>query len=1109
MTLTRLAFQSLRFYWRTQLGVLLGATLAAAILIGALAVGDSVRHTLELQALARIGKTEFSLVTQDRFFREQLARELAAEMKTQVAPLLVAQATISTPDNKHRANNVQVVGVDKRFFEIGGSSKNPLHDAGSDAIAVNERLADRLGIRVGEPVIVRMEEPSQVSRDAPLSGEANVSTALRAKVIAVASDAQFGRFSLQSNQVPSLTVFVPLKVLQKQLKRPDRANALLVSESSTLADANAALRKHFTLADAGLELRALPGKTFVELRTERVFLDPPIVEAVKQVSGEALGVLTYFVNELRHGEHTAPYSMVTALGSLGGNVAPAALAPLPSDLHDDEIVINQWLADDLAAKDGDEITLKYFVLADQRRLDEKSHAFRVRTVAPMEGAAADPTWMPPFPGISDAENCRDWEPGIPFDNTRIRPKDEDYWKKYRGTPKAFVSLSTGQKLWQNRFGNLTAVRWPAAPESAPALERALMAKIDPAKLGFVFQRVREQALAASSQSMDFGQLFIGFSFFLIVAALLLTAMLFVFNLEQRASETGLLLALGFTPRQVKRALLLEGLGIAVLGAFAGITGGIVYTKFTLHALTTVWRDAVGGTSFVFHIEPATLCIGAASSVLVAMCAMWFAVRGQARRPAAQLLSAGAEIENSGATASGWRASLGLWIGSASVLGAVATIAFAPHGQGEEAAETFFSAGSLLLIGGIAFAQRLFVRMSKTQRLATSLARVGMRGVSRRRGRSLATIGVLASGVFMVIAVSAFRQNPLADARERHSGTGGFALFAQSTLPVYEDLNDPKTRETFGIDERVMKDVSFVPLRVRDGDDASCLNLNRAMQPRVLGVRAEDLEKRGAFEFQSVIDKSPLADGWKLPDSTQADGAVPAIGDEQTVTWALGKKLGDAIDFTDDRGAIFHIRIVGVIAGSILQGSLIVSEKNFIARFPSSSGYRTFLIDAPADRADAVAQELSRALRDKGFEVVPSWKRLADFQAVENTYLAIFQALGGLGLLLGSVGLAIVVLRNVLERRSEFALMQALGFQRRELQRLVLSEHWLLIALGVVIGVMSAIAAVLPSMASPGTNRSFASMAMLVCALAFGGALWTWIAARVALRGQLLDALRNE
>ncbi len=972
---------------------------------------------------------------------------------------------------------------------------------------------------------------------------------LRAKLKAIAGDAQFGRFSLQANQVAPLTVFVPLKTLQQQLKRPDRANALLVGvpkedfaghevahphsarirkygRENLLKLATLWLHSAFKLDDAGVELHAVRENQALELRTERVFLDPVIAEVASHVSGETVSALTYFVNELRHGERATPYSMVTALAARSDvtGVAPelvtpkhspahAAIAPVPSDLRDDEIVINSWLADDLAAKAGDEITLKYFVLADQRGLEEKSHVFKVRGVVPMEGAAADPSWMPPFPGITDAENCREWEPGIPFDNTRIRPKDEEYWKKYRGTPKAFMSLAMGQRLWQNRFGNLTAIRFPSEPSKwnaehrAEEIERAITERIDPAQLGFVLRPLREQALNASGQSMDFGQLFIGFSFFLIVAALLLTAMLFVFNLEQRAEEIGVLLALGFSPGQVKRTLLLEGLGLATLGALAGIGGGIVYTKLTLRALATVWRGAVGDTAFSFHLAPSSLAFGAAASVLAAMGAMWFAVRGQTRRPTAQLLSAGAEQGSS--PAAGWRGALGLRLGVASIGGAGAMIAFAPRGQGEEAAETFFSAGSLLLIGGIALAQCLFVRMSKTQRLATSLSRVGMRGAARRRGRSLTTIGVLASGVFMVIAVSAFRQNPLTGARERHSGTGGFALFAQATLPIYENLNNLKARESFGLGETALRNVSFVSMRVREGDDASCLNLNRAMQPRLLGVRPDELQSRHAFTFQSTIDQASPAEGWRLLDSASTDGTVLAIGDEQTVRWALGKKQGDTIEFTDEHGAHFRIRIVGVLAGSILQGSLVISEKNFVARFPSFAGARAFLIDTPVERADAVAQELSRGLRDKGFEVVPAWRRLADFQAVENTYLAIFQALGGLGLLLGSVGLAIVVLRNALERRGEFALMQAVGFERRELQRLLLSEHWLLIALGVLIGVLAAVAAVLPALVSPGANRSFAEMAGLVGVLAFGGVLWTWLAARAALRGPLLDSLRNE
>jgi putative ABC transport system permease protein len=47
MNLRTLARRSLRHYFRAHLGVLAGATLAAAVLIGALAVGDSVKGSLK------------------------------------------------------------------------------------------------------------------------------------------------------------------------------------------------------------------------------------------------------------------------------------------------------------------------------------------------------------------------------------------------------------------------------------------------------------------------------------------------------------------------------------------------------------------------------------------------------------------------------------------------------------------------------------------------------------------------------------------------------------------------------------------------------------------------------------------------------------------------------------------------------------------------------------------------------------------------------------------------------------------------------------------------------------------------------------------------------
>jgi putative ABC transport system permease protein len=244
-------------------------------------------------------------------------------------------------------------------------------------------------------------------------------------------------------------------------------------------------------------------------------------------------------------------------------------------------------------------------------------------------------------------------------------------------------------------------------------------------------------------------------------------------------------------------------------------------------------------------------------------------------------------------------------------------------------------------------------------------------------------------------------------------------------------------------------------------------------------------------------------------TSAATNEVAAIGDANSIQWALGKKIGDTLDFVDERGQAFKLRLVGTVANSILQGSLIIDEAEFVKRFPSESGYRMFLIDAPSNRLAKVSAALSRAMQDAGLELTPAARRLAQFNAVQNTYLRTFQILGGLGLLLGSIGLGVVVLRNVLERRGELGLLLAVGFRARAVQRLVLTEHAALLGLGLTLGIAAAAVAVLPALLSPGERLPYGSLALTLGAVLANGALWTWLATRYALRGELLAALRNE
>jgi ABC-type antimicrobial peptide transport system permease subunit len=1039
MNFRRLIIRSLVHYWPSQLGVAMAAAVATAVLVGALVVGDSVRASLLHIALARLGDTQLAMTPGDRMFTVALADKING------VPVLALPGVAIVGGGAKRVPQVNVLGVDERFWKLGNT------DSPGDKLVINRRLADQLDATVGDRVLLRLAKPSALPRDVPLGADTEQSITLTMPLGAIADDEQFGRFSLQSSQIPPFNAFVPLKLLQDKVEQPGRANMLLIDET----DGAAALKNSWTLADIGLEVRTLEAQQAIEMRSDRVFIDDVIAEAAPT---GATPVLTYFVNDLAHGDRHTPYSMVTAR----------------PDINQGDIVVTDWLAEDLSAQVGDKLTLRYFILGDNGRLDEQSETFRVSKIVPVEAPGGDRELMPDFPGLADVDDALDWEPGIPIDLERIRDKDETYWDEHRGAPKAFVNLDWAQEHWGNRFGKLTALRWPTESHDAEAIAAAFRERFDPAAIGLVFRDVRMPALDASQQGTDFGGLFIGLSFFLIVAALLLTGLMFAFGVEQRTTEIGLLRALGFTPGRIKKLWLIEGGSLAMIGAIVGVPLGIAYTKMVLTALNTQWQDAVAQTTLEYHAGGMTLVIGAASGLIAAVVAMAWALRRQGRAPIRALLNASFGFDSSPARR-GHVSLITAIICGASAIGAIGWAISA----NEMTPDTFFSAGSLLLIAGLCACGWL-MRGSSTGDTLT-LRQLSWRNSTRRRGRSLATITMLACAVFLIVSINAFRHDP---SHVSDAATGGFELFAQTTLPVYPEA----LRDVEAIDG-----ASVMAIGLRAGDEASCLNLNRPQTPPLLGVVPGRM-KSSAFEAD-----------WALLQSHDGD-AVPALVDAAVAQWILHKTVGDTIDYIDEAGQVFAVKIVGTLPASVLQGYLVINEADLRRRYPSTGGYSVMLIDAPADRVNAVSEDVQRVLADYGVTIMTTTGRMMLFSAVENTYLSIFAMLGGLGLLLGSIGLGLVVMRNVLERRAELAVMRSLGFAQSKLRGLVLREHAGLLGLGLVIGLIAAGVAIAPA---PGSRSSLSTIALTLGVVLISGLVWTAAATWAALRGRMIDALRNE
>jgi ABC-type antimicrobial peptide transport system permease subunit len=208
-----------------------------------------------------------------------------------------------------------------------------------------------------------------------------------------------------------------------------------------------------------------------------------------------------------------------------------------------------------------------------------------------------------------------------------------------------------------------------------------------------------------------------------------------------------------------------------------------------------------------------------------------------------------------------------------------------------------------------------------------------------------------------------------------------------------------------------------------------------------------------------------------------------------------------------------LRFVGALRDSVLQGQLIMGEEQFVRLFPGQHGFRFFLVDAPdvrtAEAAGQLAQGIEKALGPYGGDAVSTAERLAAFHRVENTYLSTFQALGALGLLLGTIGLATVMFRNVLERRRELALLRAVGYNARHVSVMVLSETMLLLGVGMAAGIGCAVLAIAPAWLSRGGSAPGAGLFALLGAVLLVGLLSSMVATRAAMKGEVLEALRAE
>ncbi|HYO26537.1 MAG TPA: ABC transporter permease, partial [Lacipirellulaceae bacterium] len=473
----------------------------------------------------------------------------------------------------------------------------------------------------------------------------------------------------------------------------------------------------------------------------------------------------------------------------------------------------------------------------------------------------------------------------------VRAQDEASWDERRTTPKAFVSYGLAASLWATRWGTASVLRLPRRADTPEQLAYQLRQALRPSEMGVSILPVKSIALAASAGTTPFDGLFLGFSFFLMASAVMLTVLLFRLGVEGRAREVGLLLAAGMSPGRLRRLLLGEALAVAAMGAVLGAAAGVGYARLMIHGLNTWWVEATTTPFLELHVTPRSLLAGTAAGLGVALLTMMWSLRRFSRLPARQLLAGDAQPGLDHRRRAARRRA---WLPPACFLGALALGLLATTRQGEAQAGAFFGGGVLALVGILVAVGRRLREPTLRAPAGLGLGGIALRNARRNPSRTMLSLALAATASFLIVALSAFRLAPT----ER--GTGGFDLLATADLPLHFDLNTAAGRDQLGLsaqDSERLARATTVAFRVNDGEDASCLNLYQTTQPRILGAPPA-LAESSRFQWAmarpaTAGEPTPQGDAapWRLLDATlgnDADGRpiIPMVLDRNTAFYSL-------------------------------------------------------------------------------------------------------------------------------------------------------------------------------------------------------------------------------
>lgn len=1073
--LFKIAFKSILFYRKAVLYQVLIIALLAAVITGSLLTGHSVKESLRNTASEHLGNTAMLVTSGERYFSDRLAGKMKEKTGLNSCSIIELRGSCRNFSTQAQSFNVNIYGISTDFFAFHGKQRRELKPG---EILINSRLADNLGLKPGDDLILIHKAISDIPSDAPfsVSGKEGISAVM--KVAGILENDETGNFSLSISQLIPMNVFMDLQDLF-----PDtgsiRINRLLLEKGNISAvDISSALKSVLDIDDSGLKIRNLKAVPGYELTSERIFIDQSLLTRVKELIPSSYPVLTYLANSISNNKSSAPYSFVSAL---------------PGVASADEIIINNWLADDLQVNKGDSVKMDWYSPDSLSNLTVRKGRFRIADVVEMKGLWADSMLMPEFPGIAGKETCSEWDAGVPVKTDEIRKKDEQYWKEHKGTPKAFISYEKGRTIWGSNFGPATSVRF-AADISPVEIRRKLSGAIDPEIFGFSIENISKESIKAADGGTDFGTLFLSLGFFLILASVVLLSFAVSFYFSSRKKAMELYYALGFTNKKIFSIIFIEAALTGLTGCLIGAAAGYPVNMLITNALNSVWHGAVQTNTLHSSFNISSALTGFLLSIALVSVFLYIKVRkysGKLRRKEKSIHHFASAKTN-----------FMLLLTSFILAGLFLVLSLMLPGK--ETAFCFIS-GSFLLISFIFFWRQIYIRNPSAHHIE-NYKDLSVKYYSFHPSDAVAPVLFIAAGMFIVFITAMNRLETGNKGLDPKGGTGGFVLWSETSIPLNSDPSTIRGRKELGLDDGNLSSLQIVSMKRSAGNDASCLNLNHVIAPPLLGLDPESFIADGAFSFskKAVNGINP----WELLDSVKNESTIYGIADQTVLEWGLKISVGDTLVLKSENGGRLNVIMAAGLKSSVFQGYVLISKKNFTKYFPSVPGNSVFLARGNPELAGTYKAELDERLSNSGIHTEMTTARLEAFNEVTNTYLAVFGVFGGLGMIVGIAGLGFVVLRNYNRRKSEFALMMAAGFRLGRIRKMIISDQLIILFAGISSGIISAFVATLPSLR---TNREIPWIFLLIITILIALAGYSAIifSLRTLSSESLTQALKRE